>query len=135
MGSAHSLRSFRVSFAVFFMVSALLVGCRLWGCSAGLFYLPRFGVKTGKLIGSLQNFRSVFTFLAFSFMTIPPWVCPVPGGQRAVSLRGVRMGSAHTLSTRSPIRSIRGSVVIRVAPVLWIRVIMASRLAAVAPFR
>ena len=72
MGSAQSFRSFLVSFVAFFMVSALLVGCRLRGCSAGLFYLPRFGVKTGKLIGSLQNFRSVFTFLAFSFIVLSP---------------------------------------------------------------
>jgi hypothetical protein len=35
-------------------------------------YFVRFGPKTGKLIGSVQNFRSVFAFLAFSFMTIPP---------------------------------------------------------------
>jgi hypothetical protein len=35
-------------------------------------YLPRFGVNTGKLIGSVQNFLSVFTFFAFSFMTISP---------------------------------------------------------------
>jgi len=40
----------------------------------GLFspYRPRFGVLTGKLIGSVQYFLSVFTFLAFSFMVVSP---------------------------------------------------------------
>jgi hypothetical protein len=35
-------------------------------------YRLRFGVYTGKLIGSVQYFLPIFTFLAFSFMTIPP---------------------------------------------------------------
>jgi len=35
-------------------------------------YRPRFGVLTGKLIGSVQYFLSVFTFLAFSFMVVSP---------------------------------------------------------------
>jgi len=35
-------------------------------------YRPRVGVYTGKLIGSIQYFLSVFAFFAFSFMTIPP---------------------------------------------------------------
>jgi hypothetical protein len=35
-------------------------------------YRPRFVVNTGKLIGSVQYFLSVFTFLALSFIVVSP---------------------------------------------------------------
>jgi hypothetical protein len=114
------------------MVSASLTAV---GLRVGLrVFLPAaLRREDGKLIGSLQNFRSVFTFLAFSFMAM---LLGVLGARSSAGglLRGVRMGSRPHPVHRSPIRLIRGSEVIRVAPVLWIRVIMALRLASVFPF-
>ena len=42
-------------------------------------YRPRVGVYTGKLIGSVQYFLSVFAFLAFSFIVGSPCVFSDPG--------------------------------------------------------
>ena len=75
MGSAQSFLSFLISFVVFFIVlpswmAVVGMGCRHLALTSPLLspYRPRFGVLTGKLIGSVQYFLSVFTFLAFSFM-------------------------------------------------------------------
>jgi len=79
MGSAQSFLSFLISFVVFFIalpswMAVVGMGCRHLALTSPLLspYRPRFGVLTGKLIGSVQYFLSVFTFLAFSFMVASP---------------------------------------------------------------
>ena len=111
MGSAQSFLSFLISFVVFFIALPSLMAV------LSLFidpffsapYRPRFGVLTGKLIGLVQYFLSVFTFLAFSFMVASPLSVLVDpeiiigtsagdssgGLPRPVRLRG--MGVRHAL--------------------------------------
>jgi len=85
-------------------------------------YRSRFDWKTGKLIGSIQYFLSIFTLLP-SWWDPPLSIC-----HRMISLRGFRIGSVHALSTRSPIKLIRGSTWTLLGVNFWIRVIMVPSL-------